>query len=421
MFNRRQFLQRSLAGASLLAVGNVVPGFLANTARAAAPGKDTVLVVIEMTGGNDGLGTVIPYADDLYPKARPTLKYSANEVVKVDDHVGLNPGMAGLRAMLNDGQVAVVQGVGYPNSDRSHFESMDIWHSADLTRKTPTGWLGRSVTDLQDDKGNVPVVQIGPTRLPLALQGGHGGVVSVNNNQPYKLDLGSDEKQKLARRKLMEDLAKPAQNGGREDLLQFVQKRQLQTYATLDKLQDVLKDQQNQNNQFLFGQQSGQQYPAGKLPQRMMLISRLIQKEFGTRVFYTAIDGFDTHSGQKEPHRLLLAEVADAIEMFFTALKGTGHDKRVLVMTFSEFGRRVQENGSNGTDHGSGSCLFVVGPAAKGGAVTKHPKLDDLDQGDLKHHTDFRQVYATLLDKWLTVDSKTVLGDRFEHIPLLKA
>jgi uncharacterized protein (DUF1501 family) len=423
MFNRRQFLKGSLAGASLLATGSLIPGFLAKTAFAAEHGKDTILVVLEMTGGNDGLNTVIPYADDLYVKNRPTLKYGKTEVVKVDDNIGLNPGMVGLRQMVTDGQVACVQGVGYPNGDRSHFESMDIWHSCDLTRKTTTGWIGRSVVDLQDKKGNVPVVQIGPNRLPLALQGGHGGVVSINNKEPYKLELGTDEKQKAARRKLMEDLAKPAEAAAKEtNLLDFVQKRQVQTYVTLDKLQDVMKDQQSQANQFLFGNQSGQQYQPGKLPQRMMLISRLIQKELGTRVFYTTIDGFDTHSDQKEPHRLLLAEVADAIEMLFTSLKqaGGGHEKRVLVMTYSEFGRRVLENGSRGTDHGAGSCMFVVGPGVKGGAVGKHPKIDDLDQGDLKFHTDFRQVYATLLDQWLKVDSRAVLGNKFEHIDLMK-
>jgi len=422
MLNRRQFVKGSLASASLLAVGNLVPGFLANTARAAEPGaKDTILVVIEMTGGNDGLNMIIPYADDLYHKNRPTLRFTKEQVIKVDDYVGLHPGMVGLRNMVNNGEVGCVLGVGYPNSDRSHFESMDIWQSADVTRKTTSGWIGRSVVDLQDKRGNVPVVQIGPTRLPLALQGGHGGVVSINNTQPYKLDLGNDEKQKAARRKLLEDLAKPAEANGKENLLDFVQKRELQTYATLDKLQEVLKNQQNQQNQFAFGRQSGQSYQAGKLPQRMGLIAQLIQKDFGTRVFYTAIPEFDTHSGQAEPHRQLLTEVADSIENFFEALKQTGHDKRVLVMTFSEFGRRVLENGSRGTDHGAGSCLFVVGPGVKGGAVTKHPSLSDLDQGDLKTPTDFRSVYATLLDKWLHVDSRAVLGQKWDHIELLKA
>jgi len=207
MLNRRQFLGRTLAGSSLLALGATVPGFLANTAFAADSGKDTILVVIEMTGGNDGLNMVIPYADDLYHKARPTLHWTKEQVVKVDDFIGLNPGMRSFEKGIKEGHVAIVQGVGYPNPDRSHFESMDVWHSADPRRQISTGWIGRSVPDLQDKKGNVPVVQIGPNRLPLALQGAPGGVVSINNQQPYKLDLGpGDAAQQKARRKLMEEL-----------------------------------------------------------------------------------------------------------------------------------------------------------------------------------------------------------------------
>jgi uncharacterized protein (DUF1501 family) len=157
-----------------------------------------------------------------------------------------------------------------------------------------------------------------------------------------------------------------------------------------------------------------------QLPIKLNLIANLINKNFGTRVFYTMIDGFDTHSAQADQHRRLLAEVADGVTNFFQTLKSGGNDKRVLVMTFSEFGRRVQENGSRGTDHGAASCLFVAGPGVKGGPVGKHPSLSDLDAGDLKYHTDFRQVYATLLDKWLACDSQAVLGGTFEHIDLLK-
>jgi uncharacterized protein (DUF1501 family) len=152
----------------------------------------------------------------------------------------------------------------------------------------------------------------------------------------------------------------------------------------------------------------------------MALIARLIAKGFGTRVFYVMIDGFDTHSGQAEDQQRLLADVSDSISFLFTKLKETGHDKRVLAMTFSEFGRRVHENGSKGTDHGAASCLFVAGPAVKSGAINKHPSMKDLDAGDLKHHTDFRQLYATLLDQWLGVDSKTVLGAKFDHLELLR-
>ncbi len=210
MLNRRDFLYRTLQGSSLLAAGQFVPGFLANTARAADAGKDSILVVIELTGGNDGLNTVIPYADDLYHKARPTLRHTKEQVVRVDDHIGLNPAMNGFAPMLKRGDLAIVQGVGYPNPDRSHFESMDVWQSADPKRQINSGWIGRSVPGLQDRKGNVPVLQVGPNKLPLAVQGAPGGVVSINEQQTYKLDLGSgDAAKQKARRKLLEELAKP--------------------------------------------------------------------------------------------------------------------------------------------------------------------------------------------------------------------
>jgi uncharacterized protein (DUF1501 family) len=414
MLSRRQFLTRTLQGSSLLALGSAVPGFLASTALAAEAGKDTVLVVIELSGGNDGLNTVIPYADDNYHKARPTLHFTKEQVVKVDDHVGLHPNMRGLDALLQKGELALVLGVGYPNPDRSHFESMDIWQSADPKRKMGTGWIARSVTDLQDKRGNVPVMQIGQKDLPLALQGASGGVVSLNNQRPYRLDLSGsgDAAHVKARRKLLEEVARTAEGSGDDDLLQFVSRRQLQTYTTLDKIQEVLRAPASGNGAF----------PYTNLSQKMQLVARLIDKGFGTRVFYVNLDGFDTHSQQAGTHQQLLQELADSIRAFFDTLRPGGHDKRVLVMTFSEFGRRVNENGSKGTDHGSGSCLFVAGPAVKGGAVNKHPSLrpEDQDSGDVRWSIDFRRVYATLLDGWLGCDSHAVLAGKFEHLNLLK-
>lgn len=412
MITRRHFLGRTLQGTSLLAAGTIVPQFLANTARAAESGKDTILVVIELSGGNDGLNTVIPYADDLYHKARPTLRQTKEQVVRVDDHIGLNSAMRGLDPLLKRGELAIVQGVGYPNPDRSHFESMDIWQSADLKRQNSSGWIGRSVPGLQDRKGNVPVLQIGPNRLPLALQGGSGGVVSINEQHPYKLELGGgDAGKQKERRKLLEELAQPAAGPDSGDLLQFVQRRQLQTYTTLDRIQEVLgkaDDQQAWRNAYnTFGQ-------------RLALIGKLIRQDLGTRVFYLSHDGFDTHSGQAAAQEKLLRELADGLATFFQELKASGHDKRVIALTFSEFGRRVQENGSAGTDHGAASCLFVAGPAVKGGPVGAHPSLKDLDSGDLKFHTDFRRVYSTLLDRWLGCESRTILGAAFEPLDILK-
>ena len=417
MLSRRQFLTRSLQGASLLTLSSAVPQFIARTAMAAEPGKDNILVVVEMQGGNDGLNTVIPYADELYPKFRSTLRQTKNEVIKINDHIGLNSGMRSFDRLLQRGELAVVQGVGYPNPERSHFESMDVWQSADPQHKATTGWIGRSVNELHNATGGIPVMHIGPTRLPLALQGATGGAISINNQMPYRLELGGGEPDRLkARRKLLEDLAQPAKDDA--SLANFVYRREVQTLTTLDRLQEVLKGA-NTGQANNFGP-DGRPFGPNALPQRLQLIAQLIQKGFGTRVFYVMRDGFDTHSEQAASHRNLLAEVADGVTSFFETLRQTGHDKRVRLMTFSEFGRRVQENGSKGTDHGAGSCLFVAGPGLKGGAVGEHPSLSDLDAGDLKYHTDFRRVYATLLDNWLGCDSQSVLGGKFEHLDALK-
>ena len=412
MLSRRDLLKRTLAGSSLLALGNVVPGFVYNTALAAEQGKDNILVVIEMTGGNDGLNTVIPYADDLYHKNRPTLHQTKDMVVKLDDHVGLNQSMQSLGQMHQRGQLATIQGVGYPNPDRSHFESMDRWQMGDPNRKMGTGWLGRSINELQQKSGGIPMMHVGNGKLPLALQGATTGAISVNNKQPYRLELGggTDERHK-ARRKLLEDLAAPDQEADKDNLLQFVARREVQTLSTLDKLTEVLRGNE-QDGRFGFG-------PNQNLQLKLQLIARLIIKEFGTRVFYVVIDGFDTHSAQDQAHRLILQQVSDGIAQMFQTLQQGGHDKRVLAMTFSEFGRRVKENGSKGTDHGAASCMFVAGPGVKGGVVGKHPSLEKLDDGDLIHHTDFRRVYATLLDNWLGVDSKSVLGGKFEPMEFI--
>ena len=416
MFTRRQFLSRTLQGSSLLALGSVVPEFLANTARAAESGKDTVLVVIEMTGGNDGLNTVIPYTDDLYRKYRPTLGYKKDQVVRLNDQLGLNPGMGSFRQMWEQGHLAVVQGVGYPNPDRSHFESMDIWQTADPRRSIQTGWLGRGVNELEGQGGFVPILHVGSGRQPLAVQGTPGGAVSINNRENFKLNLGGGSAdQQKARRKLLEELAVP--DGKSDDILQFVRLRQLRTMTSVERLHELLS-KQNLRQNTLFGPDGV--YGPKTLPMQLQLVANLIISGFGTRIFYVSIDGFDTHARQAEPHRKLLTQLSYGISNMFNLLKNAGHDKRVLAMTFSEFGRRVQENGSNGTDHGAASCLFVAGPALKGGVVGEHPSLKDLDTGDLKYALDFRRVYATLLDCWLHCDSKAVLGGKFEHVEGLK-
>jgi uncharacterized protein (DUF1501 family) len=411
MLSRRDFLKRS----SLIATAPFVPGFIERTARAAEPGKDSILIVLEMTGGNDGLNTVIPYRDDLYYKFRPSLAFQGTQVVKVNDDLGLHPAFQQMGQLLQQNKLAVVQGVGYPNPDRSHFESMDRWQAGEVTAKVSgTGWLAKSVPDLAKGKGGgVPVMHVGSDKLPLACRGTTQGVFTINQEQPFELKLGlAGSVEETARKKLLADVAAVGPDANGDDLLPFVQRRHLQTYTSVEKLKAILKDQARDSARTGFG--------PGSLYTKLDLVGRLIEQGFGTRVFYVAIDGFDTHSGQAQTQQGLFQQIDQAVGALFQRLQRNSDDQRTLLMTFSEFGRRVAENGSKGTDHGSGSCLFVVGPGVKPGPCGKHPNLADLTDGDLKYHTDFRRVYATLLDRWLNVDSKMVLGEKFEALNFLK-
>src|SRR4051812_10409733 len=362
MFTRRRFLERGLKGSTLVALGPTVPGFLASTAGAAGPGKDNILVVVEMTGGNDGLNTVVPYADDLYHAARPTLRLSKDQVVRVDDQIGLNPGLRGFEKLLSDGRLAIVQGVGYPNPDRSHFESMDIWQTADPARKIGSGWLGRSLDSVRVPSGQIPGIHVGTQQLPLALRGSATGVPTVHPTRPYDLDLSPQpantgvfgrptgaadggraaglpiDKHQAARRVLIEDLAKlsPA----RDALGQFVRRTSLQTYAAIEELRTVTGSGRTGGRP---GFPPGPEVGNGELARNLGLVGDMIAAGFGTRLFYLSTAGYDTHANQLQEHQRLLQELADAVSSFFNRLDRSGQAGRVVLITFSEFGRRVQE------------------------------------------------------------------------------
>lgn len=415
MFTRRDFLKST----SLIALGSTLPEFLLRTANAAESGKDNILVVIEMTGGNDGLNTVIPFTDDRYYKLRPSIGIKKTEVRTINDSIGLHPRLNGLSNLLQNQMLAVVLGVGYPNPDRSHFESMDIWQLADPKRQQKTGWLARAAGGINSKEGGFHAIQVGPGKLPLALTGG-AGVISLGDANAFDLALSGTEKNQKDRRKLIADLSTPMSDDT-EDLAAFVQKRQAQTLKAIEKIKEAMNaPPPAPGGTGLQVLPSVAFRPVGNEPlaQKLQLVASLISKGLGTRIFYVTIDGFDTHSGQAEPHGNLLGEVGNAIEVFFNSL-GDGDKKRTLLMTFSEFGRRAKENGSKGTDHGAASSLFVAGPAVKAGPIGTYPNLGDLDDGDLKFTMDFRRLYATLLDKWLGVDSRAVLGAKYDHIELL--
>ncbi|HYH63074.1 MAG TPA: DUF1501 domain-containing protein, partial [Urbifossiella sp.] len=359
MSHRRDFLGRALGGSALLAAGPVVPEFLARAAAqavAAPPDKDTILVVVELAGGNDGLNTVVPYGDDLYHRARPTLGLTRREVLRIDDYHGLHPRLNELKNLYDNKQLAVVQGVGYPNPDRSHFESMDIWQLADPGRAQTNGWLGRTIPAMRAREAGVPGMFVGQDRLPVALQGADGGVISLADRASFRLQLTGNAP---PRRRLIEELNGGTDTTGPADLTAFVRRRQLQTYASLQKIEEALRDIQPANGQPRRPDQLQQPNDLANLGGKLNLIARLIQKGLGTRIYYASLAGFDTHSSQTEMHADLLGEVSSSIGQFFSQLGGEAG--RVVLMTYSEFGRRVRQNGSRGTDHGSGSNLFVAG------------------------------------------------------------
>jgi uncharacterized protein (DUF1501 family) len=404
-FSRRQFLATS----SVLATGAGCSGFWRNVARA-APGVDkpgaaeTILVVIEMAGGNDGLNTVIPFKDPAYQEARPQLKQPAGKVLKIDDGLAFHPALTGFARLLERSQLGIVQGVGYPNANRSHFVSMDIWQTASFIPEEPYGWLGRGV-----EKMGIGVngISVGGTVAPRALNGPAGGAVSLRSLADYDLKV-ADGAGNASRRRAVEEFA-AGEKSGTGSLVDLVRQTARETYRSAARLREFAAQYDTPVN-----------YPPTGLARQLKLVAQLIAAGTPDRVYYTTLGGFDTHSGQARQHNELLGELAGAMAAFHDDLAHHGQQKRVLTVTFSEFGRRVKENASSGTDHGAASQMFVAGEAVKSGPIGSHPSLVDLDDGDLKFHTDFRSVYATLLDLWLKVPSAEILGEKFPHVELLK-
>jgi len=405
---RREFLKTS----SLVALGLSVPAFLSRTAAAAPmadkPGaKDTILVVVQLTGGNDGLNTVIPFKDPEYAKLRPTLKIAEAQIKKINDELGLHTSMDGLAKLLQDQALCVVQGVGYPNPSQSHFRSMDIWQAGSTAETLTEGWIGKALKSLP--KAPSFHLKTANEGTPLALDGAPARVPSIASLEDFQLQMaaasGADKKDQRA---VIEGVAQPST--GKPGLLDFVKRTASDTYASSRRLQEIGKNYQPK-----------EPYPNTGLGNRLKLAAQLIDGALGARIFYVSIDGFDTHSGQAASHGNLLSEVSGAMTAFYKDMAARGHKDRILMMTFSEFGRRARENGSKGTDHGSAAPLLLVGGKVKAGVVGKHPSLTELEQGNLKHHTDFRQVYAAILDKWLGVASKDVLGGEYKPVDIFSS
>ncbi len=398
---RREFLTRGLG---LVGVGAALPQFLIRTALAgpnAQPGQN-VLVVLQLSGGNDGLSTVVPYADDNYHRARRATRITAEEVLKIDRHLGFHPNLNGLLDLLDDSQLSVLQGVGYPNPNRSHFQSMDIWHAAELANpRRAHGWLGRYAERMFGDSIDPELaIAVGNDQTPLALQGANYSGLSLQRPETFRFFGESTVGENY--NKLME-----LEQSNMADELGYVTRTAVAANAASERIR-----------QLAARYRSTVSYPRSALAVSLQTVAGLIAGGLHTRVYYVFQGGYDTHAGQRLRHDRLMRDLGDALAAFQKDLAAQGNADRVLTMAFSEFGRRVQENGSQGTDHGAAGPMFLVGPGVRAGILGERPNLSSraLDRGDVRFGLDFRSVYATMLEKWLGAPSGPILGEQF---PLL--
>ena len=376
-----------------------------------ATGKaDKSLMVIQLTGGNDYLNTVVPYNNGLYYDYRSTVSIPSDQVLPLDDEVGFNPSMGAVKGLWDEGQVAIVNGIGYSNPNRSHFRSMDIWHTAQPDSIGTEGWLGRVIRDL-DPQGENVLTGINFGRgLPRALGCRGVPVASVGNLETY--GLFPDLEDETVRRFTLDAFAKMYGGAkGKDAVLDFLG----QTGGDALKGADILRTAPAMY-------QSTVEYAPNPLAQSMKNMAQVMFADLGTRIFYTQHGSFDTHSGELATHAKLWDEVSGAIGDFMADLKEHGRENDAVVLVFSEFGRRIKDNGS-GSDHGSGGAAFLVGGEVRGGMYGEYPSLRERDQleGDLQSTNDFRCTYSTILDRWLGLDPKPIVNGQFEQFDLFKS
>ncbi|MEY3231981.1 MAG: hypothetical protein RL689_2070 [Planctomycetota bacterium] len=427
-FSRREFLSSGLMLASAAAS---IPAFLNRSALAmhaqaaglsSVPGvpDDHVLVVVQLGGGNDGLNTVVPFADPIYHRVRPSIGIKENEALKLSgvDGIGLHPQMGPMKDLFDDGLLGIVQGVGYPNPNRSHFKSMDIWHTAD-TSATGDGWLGRyfdaeccgygkGESGTAPSNPSPPGIAIGRA-APLSMQGRAIKPVSFESAELFKWS-AAEMHQSL--RSGYEDLnrrgADARAKGDRNS--DFLLRTALDAQVSSDAIRKAV------------GQRPLVSYPTSDLARQLSMVALMIRAGLRTRVFYVTHGSFDTHSGQggaQGRHGQLLNQFAAAMKAFYADLRQQRNDDRVMTMAFSEFGRRVGQNASGGTDHGTAAPVFLAGPMVRKGVIGDHPSLKDLDDGDLKYRIDFRSLYAGILGGWLKADASKILEGSFDALPVL--
>ncbi len=354
------------------------------------------LVIIQLSGGNDGLNTIVPFGNDIYYQKRKTIAVKQAGVIKLNDMLGLNPSLSALKDIYDQGLMSIINAVGYPNPDRSHFRSMDIWQTAsDSNQFLTTGWIGRYLdSNCQDCKNPYTAIEVDDT-LSLAMKGAKMKAIAVQD--PNKL-------YQTTREPFFKDLVHDHGDANlNEDNLGYLYKTMIEAYSSADYIQNTSKTYA-----------VTAEYPATPLGNQLKTVSKFINSGLQTRVYYVSLSGFDTHVGQQNQQSRQLKIYGDAVAAFVKDLKQTGKLDDTLVMTFSEFGRRVEQNASNGTDHGTANNILIYGgKLKKAGIYNDAPDLTQLDNGDLKYQIDFRDVYATLLDKWLDVNNSQVLTKYF--------
>lgn len=398
---RRKFLT---GGLGLIGVSSALPDFLIRSALAAPSAKNNtqVAVVIEMAGGNDTLSTLIPYSNKAYVEGRRTTRIPENEIIKLDAELGFHSRLKGFKELLDSGRLAILPGVGYPHPNYSHFTSMDIWQVADERGRCPDvpyGWIGRAVDKGFADKSEaILAVAVGANKSPPALKGPSHCGISFSKPESFRYTGdGSDPARAGLYKKLQEyPVAHSADN------LDFVTRTAIAANASSEEIRRLAGAYQPKI-----------EYPDTRLGRNLRAIAGLISGGLGTRIYYTAQTGYDTHSNQRGQHDKLLGELNDAVFAFQQDLAKQGQDQGVLTFTFSEFSRNIKENGSLGTDHGHAGAMYFFGPKVKPGMRGAYPSLEDIHQvrnGALKHNVDFRSVYSTVLEKWLGIKAEPIVG-----------
>lgn len=397
LIKRKDFLQiGSLATASMM-----LPKFLkAFETNAIVPSGNKVVVVLQLSGGNDGLNTVIPVRNDIYYQLRPTLAIKKGQTAELTDEVSLHPSLTAFKSLYDEGNLAILNNVGYPNPDRSHFRSMDIWHSASQSNQYwNTGWIGRYLDAQCNGCPHLTQALEVDDVLSLALKGNQNNAIAVKD--PRRLYGTANES-------FFRDILKNHKSEIHQDEkpVEYLYKTMAQTLSSAD---------------YIFKQSrlhpTGADYPNTELGNGLKTIASLIFSDINTKVYYISLGSFDTHVGQDNQQTRLFTQMNDAVKAFTDDLKKNGRMNDVLLFTFSEFGRRVTQNASNGTDHGTANNMFVISSGLKQkGLLNEMPNLADLNEGDLKYKVDFKNVYATILKNWLNADADKILGKHYETL-----